>query len=359
MKILDLYILKKFLVAFFFAMMLIVSVVCILDITERLDDFIDTGFGPLKIFTDYYINFIAWLANLLSPIIIFIAAVFVTARMAAHTEIIAILSSGVSFRRLLFPYLLGSSFIGICIFILQAWILPHANKKRVDFENTYLDTKFYFEERNVHMKISPETYVYLEAYNSDLNMAYQFTLETIIDNKLLYKLKTDKITWVDSCKCWYMEHYSEREFKENGTELYRQGFKKYIQIALSPQDFGNTYMLQSTMTLEELDKYIDKLKLKGSENIFPYLIEKYERFTYPFAIVILTMIGVVVSSKKSREGTGFQIAFGFVLAFVYILMAIVSRNFANVGDIPPLLAVWIPNILFSSIGYIMYRYVPK
>lgn len=358
MNILDRYILKKFLTSFFFVVLLLVSVIVVIDITERLDDFITCGASFQAVLVDYYFNFIPYIANMLSPITIFIAAVFVTARMAAHTEIIAILSSGVSFRRLLFPYFIGSTLVGIGTFFLIGWVIPKANKGRVDFENRYFEGEYFFEGRNVHLKIAPETYVYLESYNSTMNIGYQFTLETVRENKMIYKLKTDKIAWDSTKHTWHVDAYSERGIEE-GKEIYRQGNGKDLTINLSPKDFGNSYMLHSTFTLPALLDYIQELEDKGAENVNVYLVEKYERFTYPFAIIILTMIGVVVSARKSREGTGFQIAFGFILAAVYILMVIVSRNFANVGDISPLVAAWIPNVLFTLIGFQMYRNVPK
>ncbi len=358
MKLLDLYILKKFLTSFFFVVLLLVAVIVVIDITERLDDFITCGASFQAVLVDYYFNFIPYIANMLSPITIFIATVFVTARLAAHTEIIAILSSGVSFKRLLFPYFIGSLLIGIGTFFLIGWVIPKANKGRVDFENRYFEGEYFFEGRNVHLKIAPETYVYLESYNSSMNIGYQFSLETVHHNKMVYKLKTDKIVWDSTLHVWNLDAYSERTIVD-GKETYLQGNGKKLKISLTPKDFGNSYMLHSTFTLPDLLKYIQELEDKGAENVNVYLVEKYERYTYPFAIIILTMIGVVVSARKSREGTGFQIAFGFILAAIYILMVIVSRNFANVGDISPMVAAWIPNVLFTLIGFQMYRKVPK
>jgi len=358
MKLLDAYILKKFLVSFFFVVLLLISVIVIIDITERIDDFVTCGATLEEIIFNYYLNFIPYIANMLSPITIFIATVFVTARLAAHTEIIAILSSGVSFKRMLFPYFIGSAMIAIGTFYLIGWVIPKANKGRVDFENRYFELDYFFEGRNVHMKISSDTYVYLESYNSNINVGYQFTMERFRDNKLTYKLKSDKIEWDSTRQYWKINTYSERELAD-GKEKYKQGLQKILKINLTPKDFGNNNLLQSTFTLTELNAYIKDLEDKGAENINIYLVEKYERYTYPFAIIILTMIGVVVSARKSREGTGFQIAFGFILAAIYILMVIVSRNFANVGDISPLIAAWIPNIVFSIIGFQMYKNVPK
>ncbi len=358
MKILDVYILKKFLISFFFVVVLLVLVIVVIDVTERLDDFISGSATFSEVVIDYYFNFIPYIANMLSPILIFISTVFVTSKLAAHTEIIAILSSGVSFKRLLFPYFIGSALVAIGTFFLIGWVIPKANKGRVDFENRYFEGEYFYEGKNVHMKIAPETYVYLESYNNAMNIGYQFSLETIRNNKLVYKLKTDKITWDSTKSSWHVDVYSERQII-NGKESYKEGIGKNLKLNLNPKDFGNNYMLQSTFTLPDLIRYIHELEDKGAENINVYQVEKYERMTYPFAVIILTMIGVVVSARKSRGGTGFQVAFGFILAAIYVLMVIVSRNFANVGDITPLVAAWIPNILFTLIGFQMYRTVPK
>lgn len=357
-KLLDWYILKRFLVTFFFTVLLLISVICVIDLTERLDDFLFSGASFMEVFVDYYLNFIPWIANMLTPILIFISSVFITARMAAQTEFVAMLSSGMSYLRILVPYVIGATMIAILTFYLIGWVIPKANQGRVDFENKYFEDDYTFDGHNVHIKITPDTYVYLENYNSELNIAYQFTMEKIVNNRLRYKFKTDKLTWKSADSVWHADVFSERFF-EGGKEKYVSGVNRDLRISLAPSDFGNTYMLQTTFTLPELERYIDELNLRGAENVSVYLVEKYERYTYPFAVIILTVIGVVVSSKKSREGTGFKIAFGFVLAFIYILMVIVSRNFANVGDIHPLLAAWIPNIIFSIIGFVLYRQVPK
>lgn len=358
MKLLDWYILKKFLTAFVYVVFILVAILCVIDFTEKSDDFIRGGVPYSLVFKEYYLNYVPYIANMFSPISIFIATVFVTARMATHTEIIAILSSGVSFKRIMVPYLIGSIIIGIVIFYMIGWVIPNANKVRINFENQYLKSQFFFSGENVHMKIGPNTYAYLEKYNSAINTGYQFSLETIEDGKLKTKLKAKMLTWQPEKKTWLMDEYSIRTI--NGLkETLVQGSNKDTLINLTPEDFSNSYMLHETFTLTELNAYITKLKEKGVENIETYLTEKYERFTYPFAIIILTMIGVIASARKSREGSGKEIAFGFLLAVVYILFVLISQSFSNLGSMGPLMASWLPNIIFSLIGFIMYKNVPK
>jgi lipopolysaccharide export system permease protein len=358
MRILDWYILKKFLIAFVYVVLILVTIICVIDFTEKSDDFIRAGISYGKVFTDYYANYAPYIANMLSPISIFIATVFVTARLATHTEIIAMLSSGVSFMRIMVPYLIGSIIVGIFIFIMIGWVIPNSNKDRIAFENQYLNRQFTFNGQNVHMKIAPNDYAYLESYNNSLNTGYQFTLESVEGQKLKSKLKSRMITWLPEKKKWMMDEYSIRVIDGEKETLY-YGTNKDTLINLSPDDFSNSNMLHETFTLTELNEYILKLQEQGAENIEVYLTEKYERFTYPFAIIILTMIGVIAAARKTREGAGFQIAFGFLLAVIYILFVLISQSFSNIGSMGPLLASWIPNIIFSIIGLIMYKTVPK
>lgn len=333
------------------------AIICVIDFTEKNDDFIKHNLGADMIL-GYYLKMVPYIANMLSPITVFIATVFVTAKLAAHTEVIAMLSSGISFKRIMLPYFLGSIFIGVLIFILIGWFLPVFNKDRVAFERQYIKNEYYFEGRNVHMKIAPETYVYLESYNNQLKVGYQFTLESIKEVDLRSKLKATKIFWNTEKNLWTVENYTIRTF-DGENEKIMSGSVLDTIINLSPSDFESTYMLHETFTLPELDNYIKEMKERGAENTTVYEIEKYERYTYPFAILILTIMGVIVSARKSREGTGFQIAFGFLLSFVYIIFVIFSRSIANAGSLSPLMAAWMPNIVFSGIGVVLYKTVPR
>ncbi len=359
MKKLDLYILKKFLVTYFFVVLMLMLVITVIDITEKMEDFMKHNLSAWFVLVEYYFAFIPYMANLLSPITIFIATIFVTANLAARTEIIAMLSSGMSLIRIMFPYLIGSILIGLLVFYMGGWLIPHGNKARVDFEKKYIKSTYFFEGKNVHIKTSPTSYVYLESYNSELNVGYQFTLETIVDNKLVSKLKAGRIHWNDSLKKWHLEEFFIRRFDNNGKEEVFRGRDRDTTLSISPKDFQDTYMLYETFDMGELNNQIAMLKSRGSENVDTYIVEKYQRITYPFSIIILTMIGVIASSRKSREGAGLTIAFGFLLAFVYIIFMITSRSLANVGGIGPLLASWIPNIVFIFIGLFMYGRVPK
>lgn len=358
MKLLDKYILKKFLTTFVFVVLILVSVILVIDFTEKNDDFIKHNVAAGEIIFDYYLNLIPYYANMLSPITVFIATVFVTAKLASHTEIVAILSSGVSFRRLLVPYLIGSSIIAALIFVLIGWVIPNANKESVAFQIKYTKSTFTYDSRNIHIKVAPETYVYMESYNNTANIGYNFALESIDQTNLKSKLTSSNVRWDPEKKKWHMDSYTLRTFNGEKETIHRGGALD-TTLNLTPKDFESTYKLEQTLTLTELNRYIEEKKARGADDLEAYLIEKYERFSYPFAIIILTVIGVIVSARKARGGVGFQIALGFFLAFIFIIFVITSRSLAQVGDIPPSIAAWVPTIVFTCIGFLLYRYVPR
>lgn len=358
LKKLDVYIIRTFLTTYVFVVALLIAVLVVVDITEKLDDFIKSGLSPYTIMTEYYFNFIPYLVNLLSPITIFIATIFVTANMAARVEIIAILCSGVSFLRFLRPFVLGAAIIGMLSFYMGEWLIPIANKARVDFENKYIKENYYFGGRNVHLKTSQDTYVFLESYNNHTKVGYQFTLEKIDGNHMRYKLKAPRIEWKEDKKKWFVETYVERSFKD-GKETYTKGFNRELVLDMRPDDFESTYLLYETFTMGELADHIEKLELRGAEDVGVYIAEKYQRYTYPFAVIMLTLMGVFISARKTREGPGLKIALGFALAFVYIIFVITSRSMANVGSVGPIVAAWLPNVIFGSVAFWLYRKVPK
>ncbi len=359
MKLLDKYILKKFLTTFVFVVLILIAVICVIDFTEKNDDFIQTGVGIKSIIFDYYLNLIPFYINMLSPITVFIATVFVTAKLASHTEIIAILSSGVSFKRFLVPYLIGAAIISGFIFLMIGWVIPNANKTRVAFEIKYIKNPYTYDLRNIHFKLSPTQYAYLESYNNNVNIGYRFTLETIEGNALKQKLISDAITWDSTKHKWHMDRYILRTLNGDKETLTVHNAPVDTTLNLLPKDFASTYRLAETFTLPELNRFINERIMRGSDDVETYLIEKYERYSYPFAIIILTVIGVILSSRKARGGVGFQIALGFILAFIFIIFVIMSRSLAQVGDVPPMLAAWIPSLVFSVIGVVLYKTVPR
>ena len=358
MKILDVYILRKFLVTYFFTVLLLIAVLIVIDLAEKVEDFNHPDLTTWRILSEYYLNFIPYYTFMLSPLMIFIAAVFVTSKLATHTEIVAMLSSGMNLRRILRPYFIGSCIIGVIVFFLINWIVPRSNRIRNNFENNFVRSKFYFNERNVHIKIAPKLYVYLQRYDNISNVGYKFTMEEIDGTRLVKKLESPRINWDKDKKKWKLANYKVRTFIDNKEKIdYEESIDTTLNIR--PKDFESKHRLYEQLTLPELNEYIAESRLRGADDIEIYLVEKYERFAYPFSIIILTLMGVIMSSRKSRGGTGFQIAMGFVLAFTFILLLMVSRSFARKGGIPPELSAWIPNVIFCIVGYYLYTRVPK
>lgn len=360
MRILDWYILKKFLTTFLFVVLILVSIVVIITFSERNESFIKNDISAWLIIK-YFLNYAPYIANLITPITVFIAAVFVTSKMAGHTELVAILSGGVSYPRLLRPFLMGATIIAIGSFFLTGWIIPNANKFRVAFEIEYFSDKEYiYKERDVHFKVSPTSYAYLNSYDARKDQGYKFTLEEIQDKKLLWKLSAARIKWDSARVGWVLTDWDYRKINDFGEEYRYENIKDtVIQINMSPKDFGNTKSLEQTLTLDELDEYIADLRLKGADNIPIYEIEKLIRFMSPFTAIILTFIGVILSSRKTRGGVGFQIALGFFLAFIFILLFIATKSIAEAGSMNKVLAVWLPNLVFSILALFIYRFVPK
>lgn len=357
-KILDLYLFKKHLVTYFFVVLLIISIICIIDYTEQNDDFLKNNVPLIEILRDYYLNLIPYYANLLSPLMIFIATVFITAKLASHTEIIAILSSGISFFRFLVPYLVSATLIALLTFYFNGWAIPKANKKRFAFELTYLRNTQRFSDRDVHIKTAPNEYIYMQSFDNNLKNGYKFTLERIENNRIVSKLFTNKISWDTTKTCWHIDRYKLQHFRGDSQELI---FGRDLDTVLSitPNDFKTFAGIVESLTLDELSSYIDEQRSRGADNLEEYLVNYHERYTYPFAIIILTVIGVILSARKSRQGIGVQIALGFTLAFIYILFVVLSRNLALVGDMSPVAAAWTPTVLFTFIGMSLYKYIPK
>ena len=315
--------------------LIIVAIIVVIDVTEKLDKFSENGLSRAVIL-NYYLDFIPWIAGLIAPITVFIATVYVTSRMAGQTEIIAILSSGISFRRFLLPYFIGALLIAMLSFLFNGWLIPKSNRDRLSFETQYFKRNNYFDTRNLHLQIEPNVYLYIQSYNNQTNIGFQFTLEKFENNQLIKKLTADNIQWDSTKKKWTLHwwkvHQVEQIFNVNheldsGLHL-TSGDKLDTTLAISPKDFESENRKYDGMTIPELKEHIAKLKFRGATGVEAYEVEKYIRFASPFTIFVLVFMGVIVSARKSRGGTGFQIALGFFLSFIFILFFMMSRTFA-------------------------------
>ncbi|MEP2348387.1 MAG: LptF/LptG family permease [Algoriphagus sp.] len=357
MKILDKLIIKDFLKTYFFVVVMLILVVLVLDFTEKNDTYIRNDVPSNEIFK-YMINYGLYLNNLLTPITVFITVIFITSKMAGRTEIIAILSSGVSFMRMLRPFLFAASMIGGASFLLNGWVLPGATAGVTKFRITYLDKEKTSSESNLHIQVGENSYAYLSRFFKTGNTGHTFTLETIKDGELLAKLSADRIEWDTAKSVWTLMNWRLRELREDG-EDFEVGDKLDTTLSITPDDFNLPENHHETLKLPELSRQIKVLESRGADNVGFYKIERYVRFMSLFAAIILTFIGVIMSARKTRGGSGFQIAMGFLLAFIYIILFILSRTFAENGTDYPIFAVWLPNIIFAVTGLLLYKTVPR
>ena len=355
----DTYIVSKFITTFFIALLLIIGLVIIFDISEKIDNFVAKE-APLKaVVFDYYLNFIPYFMNMFSPLFVFITVIFFTSKMAADSEIIAILSCGISFHRMMVPYIFSATLIALLSLCLNLFIIPEANKTRLDFENQYVKTRFKSVGRNVHYQISPGEFVFAESFSSWNNTAYRFTLERIVDNKLVSKISAESAVYNEEKDIWTLKKYFIRDYNNDLTDRIRSGRQIDTVLALSSKDFYLTEKTVETLNYHELNQLIDTQHMRGDANVKFALIEKNTRFALPFSAFILTIMGVALSSKKRRGGIGWNIGIGIALAFTYILFLRFSQMFVHTDTLPPAIALWLPNIVFAIIAGFLYRIAPK
>lgn len=359
MKIIDRYIIRKFLGTFFFSIALLSVVIIIFDLSEKIDDFLERE-APLRaIVFEYYLNFIPFFVNMFSYLFTFISVIYFTSKMASRTEIIAILSSGISFGRLLMPYLFSAAVIGTLSLILANFIIPHTNKTLWEFEKKYIRNPVRNEDMNIHMQIDPGVFVYVESFNTTTQTGQKFSLEKFGEGeKLLFKLNSERATWQENTGKWRIYNYYYRIIDDD-REIFVRGEEMDTLLNLHPSEFLITDDDIKTMDFFELKAFINKERLRGSPRLNQYLVEQYRRYAFPFSAVILTLIGVSLSSRKVRGGIGIHLGTGIGLTFSYILFMQVSQVFAAVGGIPPMLAVWIPNIIYGLISIYLIRLAPK
>ena len=358
MKKLDLYIIKKFLGTFFLSIVLILMIVVVFDISERMEDFIAKKPPLHEIIVNYYFNFLPFFANLFSPLFTFIAVIYFTSRMAYRSEIIAILGSGISFKRLLLPYMLSATAIALLSLYFNHFVIPEANKTRLTFEETYLHNPYQFLDHNIHRRIEPETYIYFGMFDNNSNSGPFFALEKIHEGSRYFYLKSDRIFW-DSIKGkWTLQNYFERKI-DGMNEKIRTGALMDTSIAITPAEFKHRENRTEAMQTPELTDFIAEEKQKGSYLIPHYEVEKYRRSSFPFATFVLTLIGATVASRKVRGGIGWQLGLGLMISFSYILFMQVSTTFATNGGMPAIIAVWIPNVIFAVLALFMLRFAPK
>lgn len=350
-KILDRYIIGKFLGTYIFAIFLILAITVMFDINEKLDSFLK---APLKATVfDYFMNFLPYFANQFSPLFTFIAVIFFTSKLADNSEIIAMFSTGMSYRRFMRPYLISAAVIAFATYMLSAYVIPPANIKRIDFTNTYVKNKKVEYGTNIQLQVSQGVVAYMGRYDNTTRTGYKFQLDSYDGKTIKSRLTAQSIKW-DTLYRWQVRDYMIRDFK--GTrEIITHGTRLDTTITIEPRDFLISKNDHETMTTPELSQYINRQRERGVANIKGFEIEYQRRFAMTAAAFILTIIGMSLSSRKVKGGMGINIGIGLVLSFSYILFMTVTSTFAVSGLTSPLVAMWIPNILYSIIAIVLYR----
>ena len=358
---LDRYIIAKFIGTYIYSIILIISIAIVFDINENLSKFSTYG-APLKaIAFDYYANFVPYFANLFSPLFVFIAVIFFTSKLAGNSEIIAMLAAGVSFKRLMRPYYLSAALIALVNYYLGAYIIPHGNIIRQEFEAKYKNSDKITSASNVQLMVGPGVIAYIQQYDDNTKSGYGFSLDKFEKKKLVSHMTASTIrydTISDDRFHWKAQNYKIRTLKGLREEI-KSGAIIDTVIHMEPMDLVFSKGQQETLTSDELRQYISKQTERGSSNVVQYEVEFHKRIATSFASFILTIIGASLSSRKRKGGMGVSLGIGLGLSFSYILLQTISSTFAINADTPPILAAWIPNILYAIIAYFCYRQAPN
>lgn len=365
MKKIDWYILKKFLTTFFFSIFLFTVIAVIVDVSEKTDDFVKSKLGFSKIVTEYYLGFVPFIVAMLFPLFVFIAVIFFTSKMANRSEIIAIFASGTRYGRWLRPYWVGGIFLGGILWFANQYVIPKANVIHTTFKATYIDGNSSYEAiqagkrtRDHYFKVDSFTYAGIRNYDTSSKQGNPFFMSSIKGVQVLQNTRADYIMWDTAKRKWKLLNKVTHTF--NGLkETVETKPEEFMNFNFRPFDLKTDEYAKTKLTTPELDEFIKLEKVRGSEGLKDLEVERYKRDASAFAVLILTLIGAIVAGRKVRGGSGVHLAFGFTSAAIFILSDRFSTIFATKGNLPPLLAAWIPNILFCFVAYYLYRKAPK
>lgn len=359
--ILDRYIIRKFIGTYIYSILLIISISIVFDVNENLAKFTQYHAPVKAIVVDYYMNFVPYFANLFSPLFVFIAVIFFTSKLAGNSEIISMLAAGVSFKRLMRPYMISAMLISLLTFYLGAYIIPKGTIVRQNFETMYKNKRKNTSAENVQLQVGKGVIAYIQHYDNQLKKGYGFCLDKFENKKLVSHLTATEIqydTISDSKYHWHMSNWRLRQLK-GMREHITSGMQRDTTVMMEPTDLVFSKGQQETFTSPQLREYINKQIDRGSGNVVQYEVEYHKRIATSFASFILTTIGVSLSSRKRKGGMGMYLGIGLALSFGYIMLQTVSATFAIQANTPPMLAAWIPNIIFAIVAYFCYRNAPR
>jgi lipopolysaccharide export system permease protein len=361
----DWYILKKFLLTFIFCLLMFTVIAVAVDSSEKMDDFVQANMGFTQAIQEYYLGFVPYIWSLLFPLFVFVAVIFFTSKMASRSEIIAILASGTSYNRYLRPYMVGGVLLASLLWMGSRYWIPKANIIRSNFQTKYVDKKdpmknqvsgncfncFYF-------RIDSNTFVGIRDYDSSNKTARGFFLDRVKDNKVIYNLRAETMRWDTASKGWTLSNATERFLDSMGERMAKHPQYSF-KLDLKPSELRKDIYMKDKLTTPELVAFIRQEEARGTEGLNTLRVERYRRTAAPAAVLLLTLMGGIIASRRTRGGSGLHIAIGIVIAVLFVLSDRFSTVFATKGNFPPLLAAWLPNIVFAGVAYWMYRRTPK
>lgn len=366
MKIIDWYIIRKLFTTTIFIVIIFTVIAVVIDTSEKADDFVKSGQTTYYIITNYFAGFVPFIISMIFPLMLFISVILFTSQMAGRSEIVAILAGGVKFRRFLRPYLAGSIVMGAAFWFATQFLIPEANVLRGNFQATYIDSKSSYEigqymsrGSNYYLRVDSNTYAGLRNYDTSSRTAYGgFFLEKLEGTDLVYNLRADYLRWDTALKGWKLEKVVERKIEglHESVEFYEE---MPVDLAIQPSQIRPDKYLKDKMTTPELKEFIQMEENRGTEGLNDYKVERYRRDATPFSVILLTIMGAIIASRKTRGGSGLHIALGFILAAIFVVMDKFSLTFATKGNFHPLLAAWMPNLIFAIVTVVLYKKAPK
>lgn len=362
-KLIDRYILKKFFGTFVFTMLVITVIAVVIDTSEKADDFVRSGLTARQLITAYYIGFVPFIMSMIYPLIVFIAVIYFTSKMAGRSEFIAILAGGVRYNRLLRPYVIGAIFLAVIFWLASQYLIPKANEVRTDFQTVYVDRNSSYSSDpyrnfNYYLRVDPNTFVEFKNYDSSSRTGYNFFLQHLNGNKVVHTTRADMVHWDPVRKDWKLTTVVERSI--NGVkETLKKLDSLHVNLNVQPKELRRDDYLKDKLTTPELEQFIHMEEVRGAEGINTFKVELYHRDATPFSVIIMALIGAIMACRKVRGGSGLHLAIGIVLAAIFVVMDKFSVTFSTKGNLPPVLAAWLPNIIFSGIAWGLYVRAPK
>ncbi|MGB3007765.1 MAG: LptF/LptG family permease [Chitinophagaceae bacterium] len=365
MKKIDWYILKKFLVTFIFCLFLFTVIAVAVDSSEKADDFVKADLSTMGIIKNYYLGFVPWIWSLLFPLFVFIAVIFFTSRMATRSEVIAILSSGTSYNRFLRPYVIGGVILALTLWFGNRYWIPKANYIRSNFQSKYIDgsnpsksVEYGSCYRCFYRRLDINTFIGIKDYDTSSKSARTFFLNRVKGNKIVYNIRAESIRWDTSSKKWILTNAAER-YVDSLNEKMTFYPSLTLNLTLKPNELRRDEYLKDQLTTPELVAFINQEEMRGTEGLKAMKVERYRRTATPSAVLLLTMIGAVIASRKNRGGSGMHLAMGIIIASLFIISDRFSTVFATKGNFHPLIAAWLPNVAFLIVAFWLYRKTPK